>query len=88
MPAPDAHRLKPLRLWPDHQNWGRHMHHLYFALLGSLVGYVTYKLCRDPSTRREQFTTLGSTSRWFAVTLALLVFSIFALAPTLSKYLR
>ena len=68
--------------------WGPHMHHLYFALLGSLVGYVTYKLCRDPSTRREQFTALGSTSRWFAIALALLMFSIFALAPTLSKYLR
>ena len=67
---------------------GPRMHHLYFVLLGSLVGYVTYKLCRDPSTRREQFTNLGSTSRWFAIMLALLMFSIFALAPTLSNYLR
>jgi hypothetical protein len=64
------------------------MGHVFFFLLGLLVGYVTYKLCRDPSSRREQFQDLGASSRWLAVALALIVFCCFALAPTISKYLR
>lgn len=64
------------------------MHHLYFTLLGALVGYATYKVCRDPSARRDEFRALGSVSRWSAGVLALLVFLIFALAPTLSEFFR
>lgn len=42
----------------------------------------------DPSTRREESRALGSASRWSAGVLALLVFLIFALAPTLSEFFR
>ena len=66
----------------------RQMHHLFFPLLGLLVGYVVYKLCRNPSCRREQFQCFGPASRWLALALALLAFAAFALAPTLSAILR
>ena len=48
--------------------------------MGALAGYATYKLCRDTSTRREQFREFGSASRWSGGVLALLVFLIFRIA--------